>query len=77
MKTPTSLTLLAVGGILTLAVNAHPSFLHRRSADRPLPGWGDGPIPLDRLGAGWPAMSGGFEAAVIQLLRDWPSGQVR
>jgi hypothetical protein len=28
MKTPTSLTLLAVGGILTLAVNAHPSFLN-------------------------------------------------
>jgi hypothetical protein len=28
MKTSTSLTLLAVGGILMLAVNAHPSFLN-------------------------------------------------
>jgi hypothetical protein len=30
MKTSTSLTLLAVGGILTLAVNVHPSFLNLR-----------------------------------------------
>ncbi len=49
------------------------SYIDGRLIDRYLDGETVG-VPLDRLGAGvpagWPATSGGFEAAVIRLLRD-------